>query len=65
MPVVTENDHGPIVNVINLFLLVATILSVFTRTGMKWVISRKVNEEDFVIFTALVGVLISQSEPGR
>lgn len=50
----THTNHGPVVAVITWFLTVASILWVYVRVGTKLAISRKVADEDYLIFTALV-----------
>lgn len=52
MPKATADDHGPIVNVVTWFLLVATLITVITRTAMKWALARKTNFDDAVILAA-------------
>ncbi|KAL8826830.1 MAG: hypothetical protein Q9170_007254 [Blastenia crenularia] len=52
MPHVTADDYGPLVKVVTWFLLVATIITVTTRTAMKWALSRKTTFDDVVILAA-------------
>ncbi|KAL8808965.1 MAG: hypothetical protein Q9223_003746 [Gallowayella weberi] len=52
MPSVPSNNHGAAVNVVTWFLLVATLLTVITRTAMKWFVTRKTTIDDAVILLA-------------
>ncbi|KAL8799332.1 MAG: hypothetical protein Q9182_005976 [Xanthomendoza sp. 2 TL-2023] len=52
MPSLPSNNHGAAVNVVTWFLLVATWLTVITRTAMKWLVTRKTTIDDAVILLA-------------
>ncbi|KAL8685423.1 MAG: hypothetical protein Q9218_007773 [Villophora microphyllina] len=54
MHIITADDYGPLVNIMTWFLLVATILTVFIRTAMKWAVARKTNWDDAVIIIATI-----------
>ncbi|KAL8688765.1 MAG: hypothetical protein Q9224_004804 [Gallowayella concinna] len=54
MPTLSPNSHGAAVNICNWFLLVATLLTVITRTAMKWFVARKTNIDDAVILLASI-----------
>ncbi|KAL8897668.1 MAG: hypothetical protein Q9207_007098 [Kuettlingeria erythrocarpa] len=60
MPTISGDNYGPVVNVITWFLLVATIITVITRTAMRWALTRKVHLDDAVILAA-AGLAIAQS----
>jgi len=51
---VTPNDFSPVVGVINWVMMVSTVLTGLTRIGMKLVVSRELNNDDFVISFAVV-----------
>lgn len=53
-PIDTSNNHGPVVNVITWFLLVASVLCVITRFVTKLAISRRLASDDVLILVALV-----------
>jgi hypothetical protein len=55
---VTSNDFSPVVGVINWVMMVSTVLSGLTRIGMKLVVSRELNNDDFVISLAVVWSLL-------
>ncbi|KAK0510420.1 hypothetical protein JMJ35_006852 [Cladonia borealis] len=46
-------DHGPIVAVVTWFMTVASVLWVLVRVGTKLAVSRKLANDDYLIFTAL------------
>lgn len=50
----SPTNHGPVVAILTWFLTVASVLWVFTRVVTKLAISRKVVNEDYLIFIALV-----------
>ncbi|KAI4231320.1 MAG: hypothetical protein L6R40_007765 [Gallowayella cf. fulva] len=54
MPRLSSDNYGAAVNVVTWFLLVTTLVTVITRTAMKWVIARKTNFDDAVILLASV-----------
>ncbi|KAL8935476.1 MAG: hypothetical protein Q9216_005404 [Gyalolechia sp. 2 TL-2023] len=52
MPKATTDNQGPIVSVVTWLLLVVTLITVITRTAMKWALARKTNFDDAVILAA-------------
>ena len=58
---VTPNDFSPVVGVINWVMMVSTVLTGLTRIGMKLVVSRELNNDDFVISFAVVCSLLTQT----
>ena len=50
----TPDNHGPVVNVIIWFFLVANVLWVITRIATKLAISHSLATDDYLILTALV-----------
>lgn len=52
MNILASNNYGPVVNVLTWLLMVATMLTVFTRTAMKWAVARRANLDDAVILVA-------------
>lgn len=60
MPTISGDNYGPVVSIVTWFLLVATIITVITRTAMRWVLTRKGHLDDAVILAA-AGLAIAQS----
>lgn len=54
----TPENHGPIINVVTWFLLVAAVLWVVTRIGTKFAVSRGVAIDDILILISLVRGLV-------
>ncbi|KAL9000337.1 MAG: hypothetical protein Q9169_001054 [Polycauliona sp. 2 TL-2023] len=50
----TPSNHGPIVGVMTWFFLAATVCAVIARIATKLAISRRLTNDDFLIFAALV-----------
>jgi len=56
-PVVTPDDHGPLVAVATWFLMVALVLSVMIRVAIRFFITRALGKEDATcVIAALLGV---------
>lgn len=49
--------RGSIVNVLSWFLIVTSFLAVTTRLVIKYIVTRKVNSDDWAITISLVSVL--------
>lgn len=49
MPKATADDHGPTVSIVSWSLLVATLMTVIARTGMKWFLTHKMLPDDVII----------------
>lgn len=60
MPTISADNYGPVVSVITWFLLVATIITVISRTAMRWALTRKKHLDDAVNLAA-AGLAIAQS----
>ncbi|KAL8968192.1 MAG: hypothetical protein Q9197_005013 [Variospora fuerteventurae] len=49
----SPSNHGPIVSILTWFLLAATVLAVVARVTTKMAISKRLTNDDFLIFLAL------------
>lgn len=52
--VVTPNDLSPAINIITWFLLIVSVLAVFARVGIMFLITKKLRLDDGLIFASLI-----------
>jgi F0F1-type ATP synthase membrane subunit a len=55
-PLVTDRNHGSLLNMLGWFVIVCIALVVISRLGMKWAKSRKQNLDDMFVVLAMVRV---------
>ncbi|TVY16638.1 hypothetical protein LARI1_G003867, partial [Lachnellula arida] len=53
-PLATPDNHGPLINVLAWFLVVASSLTVFTRITTKWLVSHRITIDDGMISISLL-----------
>ncbi|RDL36097.1 Uncharacterized protein BP5553_06709 [Venustampulla echinocandica] len=53
-PLDSPENHGPLINVMTWFLVVASTLTVLTRIATKWLVSKRVQLDDGLVFVSLL-----------